>query len=64
MDETGKMSKSNGEFLTLSLLESKGYNPMAYRLFCLQSHYRKQLMFTYEGLDSTEIAYKKLKKNE
>ncbi len=60
-DQSGKMSKSSGEFLTVSLLESKGYNPLAYRLFCLQSHYRKQLMFTYEGLDSTEIAYKKLK---
>ncbi len=60
-DQSGKMSKSNGDFLTVSLLESKGYNPLAYRLFCLQSHYRKQLMFTFEGLDSTEIAYKKLK---
>ncbi len=60
-DQSGKMSKSNGDFLTVSLLESKGYNPLAYRLFCLQSHYRKQLMFTFEGLDSTLIAYKKLK---
>ncbi len=60
-DQSGKMSKSSGDFLTVSLLESKGYNPMAYRLFCLQSHYRKQLMFTYEGLDSAAIAYKKLK---
>lgn len=60
-DQSGKMSKSNGEFLTISLLESKGYNPLAYRLFCLQSHYRKQLMFSFEGLDSTEVAYKKLK---
>lgn len=60
-DQSGKMSKSNGDFLTVSLLESKGYNPMAYRLFCLQSHYRKQLMFTFEGLDGAEIAYKKLK---
>jgi len=60
-DQTGKMSKSNGDFLTVSLLEDKGYNLMAYRLFCLQSHYRKQLMFTYEGLDGTEIAFNKLK---
>ena len=59
-DETGKMSKSNGEFLTVSLLESKGYNPLAYRLMCLQSHYHKQLVFTYENLDVVENAYKKL----
>ncbi|MDD2434978.1 MAG: cysteine--tRNA ligase [Bacilli bacterium] len=59
-DNTGKMSKSKGEFLTLSLLESKGYNPLVYRLFCLQSHYRKQLVFSYEGMDNTTTAYNKL----
>ncbi|MBQ2872848.1 MAG: cysteine--tRNA ligase [Bacilli bacterium] len=59
-DATGKMSKSKGEFLTVSLLESKGYNPLAYRLFCLQSHYRKQLVFTYESLDIAGNAYNKL----
>ena len=59
-DATGKMSKSKGEFLTVSLLESKGYNPLAYRLFCLQSHYHKQLVFTYESLDSVSNAYNKL----
>jgi len=57
---TGKMSKSSGEFLTVSLLESKGYNPLAYRLLCLQSHYHKQLVFTYEALDSATNAYNKL----
>ncbi len=56
----GKMSKSSGEFLTVSLLESKGYNPLAYRLFCLQSHYRKSLVFSYENLDNAVIAYNKL----
>ena len=61
-DKSGKMSKSKGEFLTVSLLESKGYNPLAYRLFCLQSHYRKQLVFTWEGLDSAAQAYAKIKK--
>ena len=60
-DSTGKMSKSKGEFLTVSLLEQKGYNPLAYRLFCLESHYRKQLVFTYDGLDNTSNAYNKLK---
>ena len=60
-DSTGKMSKSKGEFLTVSLLLEKGYNPLAYRMFCLESHYRKQLVFTYEGLDNTANAYDKLK---
>ncbi len=57
----GKMSKSSGEFLTLNLLMSKGYNPLAYRMFCLQSHYRKPLDFSYETLDNTVSAYEKLK---
>ncbi len=60
LDASGKMSKSKGEFLTVSLLESKGYNPLAYRMFCLQSHYRKPLTFTYESLDNTVVAYEKL----
>lgn len=60
-DQTGKMSKSKGEFLTISLLESKGYNPLVYRLYCLQSHYRKQLLFTYDNLDIAKITYNKLK---
>ncbi len=58
--DTGKMSKSKGEFLTVSLLEQKGYNPMAYRLFCLQSHYRRNLVFSWENLDNAVIAYDKL----
>ncbi len=57
---SGKMSKSTGEFLTVSLLESKGYDPMVYRLFCLQSHYRKNLVFTYENLDNAKTSYDKL----
>ncbi len=60
-DKNGKMSKSKGDFLTVSLLEEKGYNPLSYRLMCLQSHYRKQLVFTYENLDNAEQTYKKLK---
>ncbi len=56
----GKMSKSKGEFLTVDLLESKGYDPLAYRFFCLQSHYRKSLIFSYEGLDNAAAAYQKL----
>ena len=59
-DETGKMSKSKGDFLTVSLIESKGYNPLVYRFFCLQSHYRKPLVFSYEALDQASGAYNKL----
>ena len=56
----GKMSKSKGEFLTVSLLEEKGYDPLVYRFFCLQSHYRKSLVFSWEGLDNARVAYDKL----
>ena len=59
-DETGKMSKSKGEFLTVSLLEDRGYNPVVYRFFCLQSHYRKTLTFSFEALDNATVAYNKL----
>ncbi len=57
----GKMSKSKGEFLTVDLLIAKGYNPLAYRFMCLQSHYRKQLVFSYDSLDTASNAYSKLK---
>ncbi len=61
-DQSGKMSKSKGDFLTVSLIESKGYNPLVYRMFCLQSHYRKPLVFSYEALDNMVAAYNKLAK--
>lgn len=61
MDESGKMSKSKGATLTVELLKSKGYNPLSFRFMCLQSHYRKQLVFTYENLENAQLAYKKLK---
>ena len=61
-DDNGKMSKSKGDFLTVSVLEEKGYNPLAYRLFCLSSHYRKPLPFSFDRLDSASVAYNKLKK--
>ena len=57
---SGKMSKSKGEFLTVSLLEQKGYDPLCYRLFCLQSHYRRNLVFTWENLDNAAGTYQKL----
>ncbi len=52
LDETGKMSKSKGDFLTLSLLKNKGYDPMDYRFFTLNGHYRSQLRFSFENLDT------------
>jgi len=61
IDNDGKMSKSSGEFLTLSLLEKKGFNPLSYRYFVLNSHYRKQLAFSFDSLASAENAYFKLK---
>ena len=60
-DKDGKMSKSKGEFLTVSLLESKGYNSLSYRFMCLQSHYRKVLEFSYDALDNSTNAYNKLR---
>jgi len=57
---SGKMSKSKGEFLTVSLLEEKGYDPIVYRFFCLQSHYRKGLVFSWENLDNAVAAFNKL----
>jgi cysteinyl-tRNA synthetase len=57
---SGKMSKSSGEFLTVSLLEEKGYSPLVYRFFCLQSHYRKNLVFSWENLDNAKLTYNKL----
>ena len=59
-DETGKMSKSNGEFLTISNLEKHGFAPLSYRFYCLQSHYRNTLTFDFEKLKITENNYNKL----
>ncbi len=58
--DDGKMSKSKGEFLTVSLLESKGYDPLVYRFFCLQSHYRKSLAFSYDALNNAATAYERV----
>ena len=60
-DATGKMSKSKGHVLTVSFLESEGFNPLSYRFMVLLSHYRKQLTFSLESLSGAENAYKKLK---
>lgn len=62
IEASGKMSKSSGEFLTVSLLESKGFDPLSYRYYVLNSHYRKQLAFAFESLEMAQTAYKKLKR--
>lgn len=61
LDSTGKMSKSNGAILTVSVLEEKGYDPLAFRFMCINSHYRKQLLFTYEALNQASEQLKKLR---
>ena len=61
-DREGKMSKSKGNILTVSVLEEKGYDPLVYRFFCLQSHYRKPLEFSFDALDNANAAFTKLKK--
>ena len=55
------MSKSKGDFLTVTLLIEKGYDPLSFRFMCLNSHYRKQLVFTYEALNQAEATLKKLR---
>ena len=60
-DKSGKMSKSKGDILTVSTLEENGFQPLSYRYMCLESHYRKPLLFTYDALKQSENAYKKLK---
>lgn len=60
-DKEGKMSKSKGDTLTVSVLEKEGFNPLSYRYFCLNSHYRNQLVFSFDQLAQAENAYLKLK---
>lgn len=59
--DNGKMSKSSGDFLTVSRLIEEGYSPLDYRYFCLQSRYRKQLVFSFESLTEAQKSLKKLK---
>jgi cysteinyl-tRNA synthetase len=60
IDRTGKMSKSSGEFLRLQLLIDKGFHPLAYRLMCLQAHYRSELEFSWDGLQAAFTRLKRL----
>ncbi|MFZ9395453.1 MAG: cysteine--tRNA ligase [Erythrobacter sp.] len=60
VERSGKMSKSAGEFLRLQLLIDKGYHPLAYRLMCLQAHYRSELEFSWEGLQAALTRLKRM----
>ncbi len=60
VERSGKMSKSSGEFLRLQLLIDRGYHPLAYRLMCLQAHYRSELEFSWEGLGAALTRLKRL----
>lgn len=61
LDQTGKMSKSKGAILTVTKLKENGYDPLAFRFMCLNSHYRKQLVFSYDALTQAEATLKKLR---
>ncbi len=60
VERSGKMSKSSGEFLRLQLLIDKGYAPLAYRMMCLQAHYRSELEFSWDGLDAALTRFKRM----
>jgi cysteinyl-tRNA synthetase len=60
VERSGKMSKSSGEFLRLQLLIDKGNHPLAYRLMCLQAHYRSELEFSWEGLSAALTRLKRM----
>ena len=57
MVNNGKMSKSLGNTYTIKDLRDKGYDPLALRYMCLNAHYRNKLNFTWEGMDSSQVAY-------
>jgi cysteinyl-tRNA synthetase len=60
IERSGKMSKSSGEFLRVQLLIDKGFHPLAYRLMCLQAHYRSELEFSWEGLQAAFVRLKRI----
>jgi cysteinyl-tRNA synthetase len=62
-EDSGKMSKSKGEFLRLKLLIEKGYSPLDYRYMCLGTHYRKRLLFSWDVLDSAKSSFNRLREN-
>jgi cysteinyl-tRNA synthetase len=60
IDRRGKMSKSSGEFLRLQTLVDRGFHPLAFRLMCLQAHYRSEMEFTWEGLQAAFVRLKRM----
>jgi cysteinyl-tRNA synthetase len=60
IERSGKMSKSAGEFLRLQLLIDKGFHPLAYRMMCLQAHYRSELEFSWDNLVAAFTRLKRL----
>jgi cysteinyl-tRNA synthetase len=60
-DNSIRMSKSSGNFLTLDSLIENGFDPLEYRYFLLTSHYRSKLKFSFESLKASSVAFKKLK---
>ncbi len=61
LEDEGKMSKSKGEFITVKTLTDRGYSPLDYRYLCLGTHYRKRLLFSWEGLDAAKSALARLR---
>jgi cysteinyl-tRNA synthetase len=61
VEKDGKMSKSKGDILTVTKLEEMGYNPLSFRYMCLNTSYRKQLLFSFDALKQAEDSYNKLK---
>lgn len=62
-EESGKMSKSKGEFLRVKTLIDKGYSPLDYRYLCLGTHYRKRLLFSWDLLEQAKVTFGRLKQN-
>ena len=60
INQGAKMAKSGDHFITLSTLEEKGIHPLDYRYFCLGTHYRMPLTFSYKALESAKVARKRL----
>ena len=63
VDRRGKMSKSSGDFLRLQTLIDAGFHPLAYRLMCLQAHYRSEMEFTWEGLAAAQVRLRRIAKS-
>ena len=59
--DKGKMAKSSGDFLTLQKLIDTGYDPLVYRYLCLTTHYRKQLTFSWEAMESAKNGYEAIR---